>query len=396
VADEVLEAGLVERARAGDQAAFAALITRYQQPLGGYLAHLTGDRELAADLAQETFLRAYRALGATRPDLLIRPWLYRIATNLAYDFLRRRRRLAWLPLDAAAHHVLGDPVTELAELHLVRDLAGRGQTDGRHGPLQSVTRADTRRRDGRSAASPRVGHHPPPEHVEAVAYGWLAGPAAQPVRAHAASCPACSHRLRADEELHQQLTLRAAASRASTSSPACWRSCRVIQASPRGTGPTTARRGASRQPATSASSGLVRPRAARTLYLIGGAGPRSESGRWRGRKTAMHEVPVLTVSAIVVALAQLVRWAGLPDRWAPVAVAVLALVGVGFWAAAGPDPSTTAFDYFAAWVTVTTSAAGVFGFTRAGFRARRSHPPGTCRRRGIDDTADLGSRTARP
>jgi hypothetical protein len=95
----------------------------------------------------------------------------------------------------------------------------------------------------------------------------------------------------------------------------------------------------------------------------------------------MHEVPALTVSAVVVALAQLVRWAGLPDHWAPITVAVLALVGVGLWAAAaGPDPSTTAFDYFAAWVTVATSAAGVFGFTRATCRARRSHARGTCRR----------------
>jgi RNA polymerase sigma-70 factor (ECF subfamily) len=125
VADEVLEAGLVARARAGDHAAFAALITRYQQPLGGYLAHLTGDREVAADLVQETFLRAYRALSTTRPDLLVRAWLYRIATNLAYDYLRRRRRLAWLPLEAAEHHALGDPVAELAEHELVEEALNR-------------------------------------------------------------------------------------------------------------------------------------------------------------------------------------------------------------------------------------------------------------------------------
>jgi RNA polymerase sigma-70 factor (ECF subfamily) len=120
VADEVLEAGLVERARAGDHAAFATLVVHYQQPLGGYLARLTGDHEVAADLVQEVFLRAYCALGATRPGLLVRPWLYRIATHLAYDYLRRRRRLAWLPLEAAEPRAVHDPMADLAEHELVQ------------------------------------------------------------------------------------------------------------------------------------------------------------------------------------------------------------------------------------------------------------------------------------
>ena len=104
--DEVPEAELVSRARGGDHAAFAALVQRYQQPLGGYLARLTGDHAIVPDLVQETFVRAYRGLGTTRPDLLVRPWLYRIATNLAYDELRRRRRVTWLPLDAAADRAI--------------------------------------------------------------------------------------------------------------------------------------------------------------------------------------------------------------------------------------------------------------------------------------------------
>ena len=91
----------------------------------------------------------------------------------------------------------------------------------------------------------------------------------------------------------------------------------------------------------------------------------------------MQGVPILTVSAIVIALAQLVRWAGLPDRWAPLAVAVLAAVGVGLWAvAAGPAPPGAVFDYFAAWVSVATSAAGVFGFTRASFGSCRTRSHG--------------------
>ena len=121
MAGEDEEAGLVERARAGEHAAFGVLVVRYQQPLAGYLARLTGQGEVASDLVQETFVRAYRALGVTRPGLLIRPWLYRIATHLAYDYLRRRRRLAWVPLELAEPHAAYDPLAELAEQELVRD-----------------------------------------------------------------------------------------------------------------------------------------------------------------------------------------------------------------------------------------------------------------------------------
>jgi RNA polymerase sigma-70 factor, ECF subfamily len=98
VEDEPADAPLVERAQKGDRAAFAALVERYQQPLGSYLWRLTRDRELASDLTQDAFLRAYRSIAATPPGLLVRPWLYRIATNLAYDEFRRRRRLRYLPM----------------------------------------------------------------------------------------------------------------------------------------------------------------------------------------------------------------------------------------------------------------------------------------------------------
>jgi RNA polymerase sigma-70 factor, ECF subfamily len=96
--DVAQEGELVARAQAGDREAFAALIVAYQQPVGGYLWRLTGDRELAEDLTQETFLRAYRAIAATRPGLQLRSWLYRIATNLAYDHFRRQRRFGFVPL----------------------------------------------------------------------------------------------------------------------------------------------------------------------------------------------------------------------------------------------------------------------------------------------------------
>ena len=87
----------VARARAGDRDAFAQIFDRYQTPLVNYLYRVVGDWEQAADLTQDTFLKAYQALGRTDESLQLAPWLYRIATNTALDALRRRKRITWLP-----------------------------------------------------------------------------------------------------------------------------------------------------------------------------------------------------------------------------------------------------------------------------------------------------------
>jgi RNA polymerase sigma-70 factor (ECF subfamily) len=92
-----IEQATVAAARAGDAAAFAALFDSYQGPITSYLYRLTGSRETADDLAQETFIKAFRALGRTPDDLNFRAWLYRIATNSAASWRRRQRLLTWLP-----------------------------------------------------------------------------------------------------------------------------------------------------------------------------------------------------------------------------------------------------------------------------------------------------------
>ncbi len=73
------------------------LFDRYHRELYGYLAKMLRDRELAEDLLQETFLRAFRARQQLSRIENPRAWLYRIATNLALDAIKRRRRFAWLP-----------------------------------------------------------------------------------------------------------------------------------------------------------------------------------------------------------------------------------------------------------------------------------------------------------
>ena len=87
---------------------------------------------------------------------------------------------------------------------------------------------------------------------------------------------------------------------------------------------------------------------------------------------------IISVSAAVVALTQLVKWAGIRDHYGPIAVILLSVVGVVFWGWSQGDMSrASAFNYFAGWIAVTTSAAGVFGFTRASGEglARMTAPP---------------------
>lgn len=91
------EGDLVGRARAGDQAAFSALFEQFHAQILNYINRMVGDRPVAEDLTQDTFIKAWNALGGTRPDLAFKPWLYRIATNTAISHLRRRKLVQWIP-----------------------------------------------------------------------------------------------------------------------------------------------------------------------------------------------------------------------------------------------------------------------------------------------------------
>jgi RNA polymerase sigma-70 factor (ECF subfamily) len=103
---------LVERARQGDQQAFAALFEAYNARFCTYLARLVGNDELGRDLAQDTFIAAWRALPQMLGELRFGPWLYRIATNIARSHLRRARLLSWLPFGLENIHALKAPSTE--------------------------------------------------------------------------------------------------------------------------------------------------------------------------------------------------------------------------------------------------------------------------------------------
>jgi RNA polymerase sigma-70 factor, ECF subfamily len=83
----------------GNRAAFRILVERHQGPLTNFLHHLTSDQGQAEELAQDVLLRVYRAAPRYRPEARFTTWLYRIATNLALNALRARRRKPTVSLD---------------------------------------------------------------------------------------------------------------------------------------------------------------------------------------------------------------------------------------------------------------------------------------------------------
>lgn len=110
---------LVWQARRGDAQAFSEIFERYQHRIVNYIYGLVHDRELAHDLAQESFLKAYKALPRMGDDLRLAPWLYRIAGNTAFSALRRRRLIRWLPLlnDGITSSNLDGDVAEAEAVH---------------------------------------------------------------------------------------------------------------------------------------------------------------------------------------------------------------------------------------------------------------------------------------
>src|SRR4051794_41387289 len=86
--EELGDARLVERARSGDDQAFAALVVRYERKLIRVLTRLVRDEELARDLAQETFWKVYNRLDHFDTARRFGPWLFPIGVNLGLRHLR--------------------------------------------------------------------------------------------------------------------------------------------------------------------------------------------------------------------------------------------------------------------------------------------------------------------
>src|SRR5256885_4799734 len=91
---------LQEQVQKVEVADFETIFLRFQGPITNFIYHLIGNREQAYDLAQDVFVKAYKALlgGTVVQPGALSAWLYRIAANTTTDTLRRRRLIAWLPL----------------------------------------------------------------------------------------------------------------------------------------------------------------------------------------------------------------------------------------------------------------------------------------------------------
>src|SRR2546425_7928440 len=83
---------LLEETLAGDEDAFAELVSRYRNQITSYIYRMTNDYDGAVDLAQETFVRVYRAANRYQTSHAFSTYIYRIATNLAISELRKRKR----------------------------------------------------------------------------------------------------------------------------------------------------------------------------------------------------------------------------------------------------------------------------------------------------------------
>ncbi len=86
------DVALVQRAKQGDVDAFARLAAKYKDKIYNYVARMCGGPSEAEDLTQEVFIRAFVAIRRFRGAATFQTWLYKIATNIALDALRRRRR----------------------------------------------------------------------------------------------------------------------------------------------------------------------------------------------------------------------------------------------------------------------------------------------------------------
>jgi RNA polymerase sigma-70 factor, ECF subfamily len=101
------------------EAEFARLFEEYSAPIYNYVLRMVADPDRAADITQDTFIKAYRKLDTVTDATSIRSWLYRIATNTAIDDMRRRRMVTTmgsdeLPMASRADHRPGPEAEVMA------------------------------------------------------------------------------------------------------------------------------------------------------------------------------------------------------------------------------------------------------------------------------------------
>jgi RNA polymerase sigma-70 factor (ECF subfamily) len=90
------EANLISQAKGGDRSAYCELVRTHRSGVINVVYRMCGDAQLAEDMAQEAFLRAWNKLHSYKPKSPFKNWLYRIASNATLDVLRRKREMVTL------------------------------------------------------------------------------------------------------------------------------------------------------------------------------------------------------------------------------------------------------------------------------------------------------------
>jgi RNA polymerase sigma-70 factor, ECF subfamily len=96
------DADVAALAKEGREPAFRELVRRYERPVFSLIFRMVRDRELAEDLAQDTFIKVLNNIDRYRPEFKLSSWLFKIANNVTIDHLRKRQ-LATVSLDGSPH-----------------------------------------------------------------------------------------------------------------------------------------------------------------------------------------------------------------------------------------------------------------------------------------------------
>ncbi len=123
------ERELVLRAQRGDQLAFEKLYERYNDRISRYLFRLVGDDGVGSELTQETFLKAWEALLSLRDPERFANWLYRIATNGAYNYQNHAKLIRTMPweeyVEQSASLSISGPERQIEETELMKLVLAR-------------------------------------------------------------------------------------------------------------------------------------------------------------------------------------------------------------------------------------------------------------------------------
>jgi len=90
--EEISNSELVKKSQLGEKAAFEQLVIRHQELVFSLAYKLTGNREMANDVAQESFIRAWKAIEKFRGDSTFSTWIYRITVNTAWTLRKKKQR----------------------------------------------------------------------------------------------------------------------------------------------------------------------------------------------------------------------------------------------------------------------------------------------------------------